>query len=640
MMDTPKTYISLGVVNIDVDKLTDMFGNVTKATKGLITKTIRAAQQIPLEPESIGLNSKVTVAEIGMVSQLLQIQNKSLIRRLTRSSIFTKTDCIHGTIWTLQYDSENGSFDTNNSQLKRSVSLSAKKSIEDKHRRRPPLKDRPDMNLMVSLPLGDISALSVPSKTIVHTRRFMINMGKDKAVVLASGGNGIIDKDDMKTLYALISQTIQYHTVYQGSFSRDGEMSNNVTPIYADTILNIIGRKPGDVANRKYLWRQIVKIRTTEYDVHSLTPFFDDNDRSLFKNNQFRFIIDTPSLSESALDLASDQDASPSVYEIIWHPLVFKAIFNNKSLFAFPESVFREPTQIFSLYLELRNRMQYAGPTGIEINKQELMDILLDGGCEYDFQKSFFSSFSKTANRALREKLKKSREQAKRLSPIEVERDFFGFKITLVVTGKTTFSGMHITFSLKDVLQHCGVKMNTRGGNSSPSLPNKLYSTGVALSKLNTKEPAPEKAITGMQLWRKAKKIFDTINAVLERTPYALRLKIESIELDLIIIDTTSDNTIVEALTLIEQRFSVNSDETSQYLISAKNNLRGLSFNYKQITKEQVIELRMALNKEGRQMSIEEMVYHLATNDLLRKRVAEYGVTPETVEVISYIMPV
>ncbi|WP_319784489.1 replication initiator protein RctB domain-containing protein [Oceanisphaera sp. IT1-181] len=639
MMDGPKTYISLGTVKVDVDTLLNMFGNATKATKGLITKTFRAAHQLPLEPASIGLHKNTLVAELSMVSQLLQIQNKSLIRRLSRSSIFAKTDSDHGTVWILEYDNETGSLGADHSQLKRSVSLNARKSVEDKHRKRPPLKDCPDMNLMVSLPLGDISALSVPSKTIVHTRRFMINMGKDKAVVLASGGNGIIDKDDMKTLYALISQTIQYHTVYQGSFSRDGEMSNNVTPIYADTILNIIGRKQGDVANRKYLWRQIVKIRTTEYDVHSLTPFFDDNDRSLFKNNQFRFIIDTPSLSESALDLANDQDASPSVYEIIWHPVVFKAIFNNKSLFAFPESVFREPTQIFSLYLELRNRMQYAGPAGIKINKQELMDILLDGGCEYDFQKSFFSSFAKTASKSLREELKKARDQAKRLTPIEVERDFFGFNITLIVTGKTTFSEMIITFILKDVLQHCGVKMNTRGGNSSPSLPNKLYSTGQALSKLNTKEPVPAKELTGMQLWRKAKKIFDAINAVLERTPYALRLTVESIELDLIIIDTTGDNTIVETLASIEQRFSIDPSEVSQYLISAKNGLRGLSFNYKQITKEQVIELRRALNKEGRQMSIEEMVYHLATNDLLRKRIAEHGVTPETVDVISYILP-
>ena len=637
MSNPLKTYINLGIVKVDADTLSGMFSNATKATLGLITTTMLAAKRIPVEPKSIGLSEKATVADFDIVSQLLQIQSKSLTRRLDRSNIFKRTPIESGSLWTLQYDSEIIDSNVSNSQLKRSLTLRARKDVEERYRRRPPLDFCPETQLMISLPL-DVSVLSVPSKTPIYTRRFLININKEKAVVLASGGNGIIDKDDMKTMYALISQTIHYHTTYQNSLNREGEINNNVTPIYADTVLNIIGKKQGEIENRRYLWRQIVKIRTTEYDVHSLTPFFDTNDRRLFKNNQFRYIVDTPSISENALDLADDLDASPSVYEIIWHPLVFQAILKNKSFFAFPESVFREPTQMFSLYLELRNRMQYANPAHIRINKKELMDILLDGGCEYDFQKSFFSYFTKTANKELRDELNEARKTASRLAPVSVVRDFFGFNINIAVTGKTTFSELIISFKTQDVLKHCGVKMNTRGGNSSPTLPNPLYSIGKALSNLN-KDENDDKPLSGMQLWRNAKKILDAINAVIERTPYALRLKVESIGLDLVIIDTTGDNTISENTDLMEQRFSVSSRDVSQYLISARNNLRGLSFKHKQITKDDVIELRRALNLEGRQLSIEDMVYHLATNDLLRKRVAEHGVTPETVSIISYIIP-
>ncbi|MBO1520433.1 replication initiator protein RctB domain-containing protein [Oceanisphaera pacifica] len=640
MTSKTNTYISLGLVNVDSKKLAEMFSSQTKATQELIQKTMEIAHESKLDPTVIGLAKDTVVTDIDLVAQVLQIQKKSLYARLRRSAIFEKTEINSNIIWLLQYEKTiSNKEDKVNPHIRRKNTLSVKTIIEDKHRKRPPLKEGPDVNVMIKLPLGDLSALCVPANTVIYNRRFVINIGqeKEKAIVIASGGNGIIDVDDIKTLYALISHTIQYQTAYHSSFSRGGEAATNLTPIYADTILEMIGRRPGELSNRRHIWRQIVKLRTTEYDVHSLTPFIDDQDRQLFKNNQFRFIESTPSLSEQAMELNDESMVSPAVYEIAWHPIVFKAIFNNKFLFAFPESVFKEPTQIFSLYLDLRKRMQRLNPNGISISKNDLASILLDDSDEYVFQRGFMNALVRTQGAELKDTLKEARKNAKRQAPVIVERDLFGFKVQLIVTGKRTFSKINVTFSINDVLRHSGVKPNEKGGKSAPTLPNLLFSTGQALLRSSNNKKHKEKEVTGKALWDRANKIFEAVNAEIIRTPYALKIKIASLGKDLIIVDFTGDNVIHDYVYDMEKRYAVDALYVSKYLISARERLRPLTYLRKKIDKNEILLLKVELLKLGTDLTIEEVIYHLATNDLIRKLVSETGVVEDTVNIISYM---
>ena len=637
MSSKPKTYISLGTVKVDSKTLTNMFSGQTNATRELIAKTLDVAQGSPLDPKNIGLAKDIVVTDIDLVAQVLQIQKKSLYARLRRSSVFEKSESYGHTIWSLKYEKAVKKKDALTSHAKRKKTLQVRTSIEDKHRKRPPLKEGPDVNVMIKLPLGDISALCVPANTVVYNRRFMINVGKEKAIIIASGGNGIIDVDDIKTLYALISHTIQYQTTYHSSFTRDGEASTNLTPIYADTILEMIGRRPGELSNRRHVWRQIVKLRTTEYDIHSLTPFIDEHDRHLFQNNQFRFIDSTPSISEQAMELNDENMISPAVYEIVWHPIVFKAIFNNKFLFAFPEGVFREPTQVFSLYLDLRKKMQWLDPTGVCISKDELSAILLDDSDEYVFQRGFMNALVKTQSKELKEELKEARNTAKRRTPVVLERDLFGFLIKLTVTGKRTFSKVSVTFSMNEVLRHSGVQPNSKGGKSTPTLPNHLYSTGQALLNSDTKNKPKEKEISGKALWDRANKVFEAVNADIDRTPYALRVSIAAMDANLIIVDNTGDNVICNFVSAMQQKFAVDTSNVRQYLIAARNRLRPLTYLRKPIDKNDIMKLKLELTNSVKEISMEETIYHLATNDLVRKLVSEKGVTSETVNVISFM---
>lgn len=479
-LTTRGKYIVLGNITSESDIVLLLSDRDGVAIKNICMSVLSIYKKKTCKKElsESGIDKDCVVASIDDVCLLLKKKKGAVYNALLRSHSFERADYKNHKVWQLEFSQADDICERGHAI---SITKQLISNFEDKYRRRPPIKEHSGRNLGIKTSLGDVYSICSHEKEPVYKKTFKIDLrpnGNNKkrtsCVIVASSGNGIIRDEDIKTLYALISTTIYYHIKYSvdvSAYSDDEDL--NKTPIYAETILKMTGRI-NSKENRGILWEQISRIRTTDYDVHSLVTHLSDSEKELFVNNQFRFIESAASISDDAYDADKDM-AYPSFYEIKWHPAIFKNILCNKFLFIFPYGVFSEPFPVFSLYLNLRQRMRYMENQMISLTTDELMKMIAPSSSRKgNFQRSFISAICKNADEDFISETKNLKEFDFSRGIAGVARDLYGFKIVFHFSGKTAFRKIDVIFDNYDVLKFCEIKEND-DGNTSPTIANPIY---------------------------------------------------------------------------------------------------------------------------------------------------------------------
>nr|WP_086940501.1 replication initiator protein RctB domain-containing protein [Thaumasiovibrio occultus] len=206
---------------------------------------------------------------------------------------------------------------------------------------------------------GIIDQALAPPRTRKSYQKSMVAISGTKAIIETRSSKSIMTVDDLMTLFALFTLTVQYHEHHIGDYELQDRRLDNKTPVYITDVLALRGKKDSGPA-RDSIRESIDRIEFTDFQLHELTGrWLSENMPEGFKSDRFRFVARTITASEEAPREGDDGEIKikPNLYILVWEPSFFEELLTRDYFFLFPPEILRQHTQIFQLYTFFRSRM-------------------------------------------------------------------------------------------------------------------------------------------------------------------------------------------------------------------------------------------------------------------------------------------
>lgn len=206
---------------------------------------------------------------------------------------------------------------------------------------------------------GIIDQALAPPRTRKNYQKSMVMISGTKAIIETRSSKNIMTVDDLMTLFALFTLTVQYHDYHQESYQLDAKQTPNKTPLYITDILSLRGKKDSGPA-RDAIRDSIDRIEFTDFQLHELAGrWLSDNMPEGFKSDRFRFIARTITASEEAPTEGNNGEIriKPNLYILVWEPSFYEELLTRDYFFLFPPEILKQHTLVFQLYSYFRTRM-------------------------------------------------------------------------------------------------------------------------------------------------------------------------------------------------------------------------------------------------------------------------------------------
>ncbi|MFS1867324.1 DUF3346 domain-containing protein [Vibrio breoganii] len=206
---------------------------------------------------------------------------------------------------------------------------------------------------------GIIDQALAPPRTRKNYQKSMVSISGTRAVIETRSSKNIMTVDDLMTLFALFTLTVQYHDHHQDSYHINAQVAPNKTPLYITDILSLRGKKDSGPA-RDSIRDSIDRIEYTDFQLHELTgQWLSENMPEGFKSDRFRFLARTITASEEAPteNEAGEIKIKPNLYILVWEPSFYEELLTKDYFFLFPPEILRQHTLVFQLYSYFRSRM-------------------------------------------------------------------------------------------------------------------------------------------------------------------------------------------------------------------------------------------------------------------------------------------
>lgn len=206
---------------------------------------------------------------------------------------------------------------------------------------------------------GIIDQALAPPRTKKSYQKSMVAISGTKAIIETRSSKSIMTVDDLMTLFALFTLTVQYHDHHIADYELQARTMANKTPVYITDILALRGKKDSGPA-RDSIRESIDRIEFTDFQLHELTGrWLSENMPEGFKSDRFRFLARTITASEEAPKEGDDGEIriKPNLYILVWEPSFFDELLTRDYFFLFPPEILRQHTLVFQLYTFFRSRM-------------------------------------------------------------------------------------------------------------------------------------------------------------------------------------------------------------------------------------------------------------------------------------------
>ncbi|CAH0530452.1 hypothetical protein VHP8226_04074 [Vibrio hippocampi] len=206
---------------------------------------------------------------------------------------------------------------------------------------------------------GIIDQALAPPRTRKSYQKSMVSISGTRAVIETRSSKNIMTVDDLMTLFALFTLTVQYHDHHQNEYQLDATHVPNKTPLYITDILSLRGKKDSGPA-RDSIRDSIDRIEFTDFQLHELTGrWLSENMPEGFKSDRFRFLARTITASEEAPREGADGEIKikPNLYILVWEPSFYEELLTRDYFFLFPPEILKQHTLVFQLYSYFRSRM-------------------------------------------------------------------------------------------------------------------------------------------------------------------------------------------------------------------------------------------------------------------------------------------
>lgn len=301
----------------------------------------------------------------------------------------------------------------------------------------------------------------------------MVSISGSRAIIETRSSKNIMTVDDLMTLFALFTLTVQYHEHHNEEYQLNISQAPNKTPLYITDILSMRGKKDSGPA-RDAIRESIDRIEFTDFQLHELTGrWLSENMPEGFKSDRFRFLARTITASEEAPseDAAGEIKIKPNLYILVWEPSFYEELLTKDYFFLFPPEILKQHTLVFQLYSYFRSRMS-----------RRYTDTMLLSELNQKLARNIeWRRFSSELIRELR-----------KLSEDPIEDRFlvnlWGYHLTLTLTeikGKVADYQIDIRCDVEEVLRFSRARTTNAGKrNMAPTLPNPLRNEMVSKQKL------------------------------------------------------------------------------------------------------------------------------------------------------------
>ncbi|MCE7536072.1 replication initiator protein RctB domain-containing protein [Aliivibrio fischeri] len=206
---------------------------------------------------------------------------------------------------------------------------------------------------------GIIDQALAPPRTRKNYQKAMVAISGTKAIIETRSSKNIMTVDDLMTLFALFTLTVQYHDHHQDDYHIQTKTMGNKTPIYITDILTLRGKKDSGPA-RDSIRESIDRIEFTDFQLHELTGrWLSENMPKGFKSDRFRFLARTITASDEAPKEGKDGEIKikPNLYILVWEPSFYDELLTKDYFFLFPPEILKQHTLVFQLYSFFRSRL-------------------------------------------------------------------------------------------------------------------------------------------------------------------------------------------------------------------------------------------------------------------------------------------
>ncbi len=206
---------------------------------------------------------------------------------------------------------------------------------------------------------GIIDQALAPPRTRKSYQKSMVSISGTKAIIETRSSKNIMTVDDLMTLFALFTLTVQYHDHHKEVYQLNAKQIPNKTPLYITDILSLRGKKDSGPA-RDSIRDSIDRIEFTDFQLHELTGrWLSENMPEGFKSDRFRFLARTITASEEAPTEGADGEIriKPNLYILVWEPSFYEELLTRDYFFLFPPEILKQHTLVFQLYSFFRTRL-------------------------------------------------------------------------------------------------------------------------------------------------------------------------------------------------------------------------------------------------------------------------------------------
>ncbi|PJC86947.1 translation elongation factor [Vibrio sp. HA2012] len=321
---------------------------------------------------------------------------------------------------------------------------------------------------------GIIDQALAPPRTRKSYQKSMVSISGSRAIIETRSSKNIMTVDDLMTLFALFTLTVQYHDHQQESYQLNASQVPNKTPLYITDILSMRGKKDSGPA-RDAIRDSIDRIEFTDFQLHELAGrWMSENMPEGFKSDRFRFLARTITASEEAPseNAAGEIRIKPNLYILVWEPSFYEELLTRDYFFLFPPEILKQHTLVFQLYSFFRSRMS-----------RRFTDSMLLSELNQKLARNIeWRRFSSELIREL-----------KKLSEGKGGDDLFavnlwGYHLTLSQTeakGKVCDYQVDIRCDVEEVLRFSRARTTNAGKrNMAPTLPNPLRNEMISKKKL------------------------------------------------------------------------------------------------------------------------------------------------------------
>jgi len=321
---------------------------------------------------------------------------------------------------------------------------------------------------------GIIDQALAPPRTRKSYQKSMVSISGSRAIIETRSSKNIMTVDDLMTLFALFTLTVQYHEHHHEEYQINVKQAPNKTPLYITDILSMRGKKDSGPA-RDSIRDSVDRIEYTDFQLHELAGrWLSENMPEGFKSDRFRFLARTITASEEAPseDAAGEIKIKPNLYILVWEPSFYEELLTKDYFFLFPPEILKQHTLVFQLYSYFRSRMSRRYTDSMllsELNQKLARNI--------DWRR--FSS------EMIRE-LKKLSQNSQHVDVFEV--NLWGYHLTismLETKGKISDYLVDIRCDVEEVLRFSRARTTNAGKrNMAPTLPNPLRNEMVSKQRL------------------------------------------------------------------------------------------------------------------------------------------------------------